>query len=156
MMEGVFSLTMSALNRANGCAIISCLCLSLLVTSTACSSKSTNNENAAATNASASASAPAAVIVRDGVTFAADPDPIVGQGPAKLGKTTLSWMTPVKSVQIRLGSPDGKLFVISGSAQQAQTGDWVTNGMTFYLQDNTALNPTDSSATLAKLTVLVK
>ncbi|HEX4227389.1 MAG TPA: hypothetical protein VHZ07_01880 [Bryobacteraceae bacterium] len=135
------------------CAIISCFCLSLLVTSTACSSKSADREKSAAPNGSA---APAAVIIRDGVTFSADPDPIVGQGAVKLGKTTLSWKAPVKTVQIRLGSPDGKLFVIGGGAQQAETGAWVTNGMTFFLQDNTAMNPTDSSATLAKLTMVVK
>jgi hypothetical protein len=130
------------------CAIISCFCLSLLVMSTACSTKSTDKESAS------NGSAPAAVIVRDGVTFAAEPNPIVGQGA--VGKTTLSWKTPVKGVQIRLGAPDGKLFAISGGAQQAETGNWVTNGMTFYLQDNTAINPTDPSATLAKLTVVVK
>lgn len=159
MAEGVSPLSRSGFKSANRvlflkrCAIISCFCLGLLVTSTACSSKSTDQEQNAAPNSSA---APAAVIVREGVTFTADPDPIVGQGAVKLGKTTLSWKTPVKGVQIRLGAPDGKLFVISGGAQQAETGDWVTNGMTFYLQDNTAINPTDASATLAKLTVVVK
>jgi hypothetical protein len=100
--------------------------------------------------------APVAVILRPGVTFTADPDPIPGRGSPKLGKTTLSWKTPVKAVQIRLGAADGKLFAISGGSQQADTGEWVTNGMTFYLQDNTSPNPTDSSATLAKLTLAVK
>ncbi|HWF46652.1 MAG TPA: hypothetical protein VG168_06585 [Bryobacteraceae bacterium] len=133
------------------CVVVSCVGFSLLLT--ACSNKSADKENTAASSASV---APAAVIIRDGVTFAADPDPVMGDGPVKLGKTTLSWKTPVKSVQIRLGAPDGKLFAISGGAQQAETGYWVANGMTFYLQDNTALNPTDPSATLAKLAVSVK
>jgi hypothetical protein len=142
--------TLSVMLRGVGSIRLVVCCWCFLVMA-ACSTR--DHETAPAPSGSV---APAAVILRQGVTFSANPDPIVGQGNTKLGKTTLSWKTPVQSVQIRIGSADGKLFSTGAGAQQAETGIWVTNGMTFYLQDNTAPNPTDSSATLAKLTVAVK
>lgn len=94
--------------------------------------------------------------MRPGVTFRADPDPIIVKTTPQLGTTTLIWHAPVAKVAIRLGSPDGKLFAGGGSDGRAPTGAWVTNNMTFYLQDGTAPNPTDRSATLAMLPVAVR
>jgi hypothetical protein len=122
--------------------IAATFCFSLLVASTACHSSSDST-------------APPAVVYRPGVTLTADPNPINLDG-ARAGKTTIYWTTPVKSVQLRLGSPKGTLWGISPGSQHAQTGDWVSTQLIIYLQDNTMPDPTDSSATLAKLTVYAK
>jgi hypothetical protein len=51
-----------------------------------------------------------------------------------LGTTMLGWSAPgIANTQIRLGSSTGTLFAQGGSSGRAQTGKWVTNGLTFYL-----------------------
>ncbi|MGC2660991.1 MAG: hypothetical protein WA324_23805 [Bryobacteraceae bacterium] len=102
------------------------------------------------------ASIPSATIVRPGTTFKANPNPIIVHPPTHLGKTTLTWHAPVASVEIHLGSAGGKLFAQGGHDGTAETGDWVSNNMVFYLQDATASKPTDQSATLAMLPVAVR
>ena len=68
------------------------------------------------------------------------------------GTTTISWNAPNASyVEIHVGSPDGPLFASGGNLGSAQTGPWVTDGMTFYLQDGA--KPLTASNTLAKLAV---
>ncbi|HWF46699.1 MAG TPA: hypothetical protein VG168_06820 [Bryobacteraceae bacterium] len=74
----------------------------------------------------------------------------------RLGVTTLSWHAPVAKVEIHVSSPDGPLFAAGGSDGHAETGRWVTNNMTFYLQDATASKPAALSATLATLPVAVR
>ncbi|MFZ0591283.1 MAG: hypothetical protein WAM39_12420 [Bryobacteraceae bacterium] len=72
------------------------------------------------------------------VTFTASPNPIVAPGVSVVqGQTTLNWnvTSGTSEVEIHIGSPDGPLFVQSGASGSATTGTWVTNGMTFYLQD---------------------
>jgi len=56
-------------------------------------------------------------------------------------------------VQVRVGSPDGTLFAEGGSTGYATTGNWVTNGMLFYLQDVTGGKPPTPANTLAILIV---
>jgi uncharacterized protein (TIGR03437 family) len=68
------------------------------------------------------------------VSFSASPNPIVTTGT--LGQTTLTWdATGVQTIEIHIGAPDGQLFVQAGSSGSATTGNWVTDGMTFYLED---------------------
>jgi hypothetical protein len=122
--------------------LITCFCFSPLLALTACSSPEPPP--------------PPAVILRPGVTLRADPNPIIPEAGGKTGKTTVYWKAPVKEVQLRLGAPNGTLWGNGPGTSHSETGAWVSNGMTFYLQDNTAPNPTDPSATLAKLTVFVK
>lgn len=102
------------------------------------------------------ASIPSAAIIRAGTTFSANPNPIMVSATPRIGATTLSWHAPVAKVEIHLGSPDGKVFVSGGSDGHARTGPWVANNTIFYLQDATASNPTDRSATLAILPVAVR
>jgi hypothetical protein len=88
------------------------------------------------------------------ITLRADPDPIVtAEGPAE---TTIIWTTTAKNVQIRINSPNGPLMGNAGSTGSAKTGDWVRNGMTFYLQDGDAPDPTSPTATLGSLPVVVQ
>src|SRR5262249_14224668 len=70
------------------------------------------------------------------------------------GSTTISWNAPGADViEIRIGSPDGQLFTRMGYRGSIQTGIWVTDGMTFYLQDVTGGRPLTSDDTLATLVV---
>ncbi|MGA7410633.1 MAG: FG-GAP-like repeat-containing protein [Bryobacteraceae bacterium] len=83
----------------------------------------------------------------------ANPNPVpnLGYGP---GATTLQWNAPAGStVQIRVGNPAGTLFAEGGSTGTATTGNWVTNGMLFYLQDITGGKPLTPANTLAVLIV---
>jgi hypothetical protein len=76
--------------------------------------------------------------------FTANPNPIYGQAPT--GISTLVGSSDC-AYDIRIGAPDGSLFTSGGLGNiSAQTGNWVTDGMTFYLQ---AQNDTTSQGTLA-------
>ena len=90
--------------------------------------------------------------------FNATPNPILIGSDDYWGTaaTTLSWYVPsVETVEIHLGSPDGPLFAEGGFSGFAITGDWVTDGMTFYLQDTTGGKPATPANTIAALTMRV-
>ena len=87
-------------------------------------------------------------------SLTASPNPIPVTGNAIVGTTTLSWNAPDAGlVEIRIGSPDGSLFTLQGNRGSIQTGNWVREGMTFYLQDVTQGRPLTSDYTLAELVV---
>ena len=68
------------------------------------------------------------------VRLAAAPDPIpVCEGTT--GQTTLSWIATdlAEQVEIRIGSADGEILTIEGPTGSEQTGNWVTDGLTFFL-----------------------
>jgi parallel beta-helix repeat protein len=89
-----------------------------------------------------------------GPSFTASPNPILVTGNAFLGSTTLSWNAPdAQIVEIHIGGPDGKLFTTMGNRGSIQTGTWVPDGMTFYLQDVTGGKPLTSDYTLATIVV---
>lgn len=89
-------------------------------------------------------------------TFGASPNPIVVTDGTGLGLTTLSWSTTKsKLVDIHVGGPDGTLMASVSASGTTPTGKWVRDGMQFYLQDASAPNKTDPSATLAVVTVKV-
>jgi hypothetical protein len=94
-----------------------------------------------------SAATPAAT---DGASLTASPNPIPLTGNNTAGVTTISWNAPgAQFIQVRVNSPTGTLFTYDGNNGSMQTGDWVTNGMTFYL-----INVTNgASAVLASLAV---
>jgi hypothetical protein len=71
-----------------------------------------------------------------------------------VGTATLSWKTPnAQIVEIHIGSPSGPLFAWSGNRGSATTGAWVSDGMTFYLQDVTGGKPLTAANTLATAVV---
>jgi hypothetical protein len=85
--------------------------------------------------------------------FTANPNPIV---TSPLGVTTLLWNAPTATrVEIHVGSPTGPMFAAGSSVGSAATGDWVTDGMVFYLQDVSGGKPLTSANTLAKLVLHV-
>ena len=101
------------------------------------------------------ASVPGPIILQPGTTFTADHNPLVANG-SKTGVVTLSWTTNVKKTEVRVGSPGGTVFAQAGGSGHGTTGNWVTNGTTFYLQDATSGHPDDKTATLATLTIAVR
>jgi hypothetical protein len=71
-----------------------------------------------------------------------------------LGVTTLTWTaTGVSAVAVHINSPSGSLFSRIGPNGTKATGKWVSDGMTFYLQDVSNGLPLTSANTLATVTV---
>jgi uncharacterized protein (TIGR03437 family) len=91
-------------------------------------------------------------------SFQASPDPILVPAGTQFGSTALYWSAPASAVtvEVHVGAPDGALFASGPSVGSAQTGEWVTDGMVFYLQDVTKGKPLTSANTLAVLQVHVK
>lgn len=89
-------------------------------------------------------------------SLTASPNPIpVAAGQD--GVTTLSWNAPSASIiQVRVNAPGGPIFTDNFNSGSMATGPWVTNGMTFYLQDASTGDPTNPANTLAVLTVNLK
>ena len=89
-----------------------------------------------------------------GPSFTADPNPLKVTGNNLTGQTTLSWNAPdAQVIEIHIGSPTGTLLTQQGNRGSIQTGPWVSDGLTFYLQDVTGGNPLTSDYTIATLTV---
>jgi hypothetical protein len=82
------------------------------------------------------------------------PNPIPVTGNAIVGSTTLSWSAPDATViEIHIGSPNGKLFTQNGNKGSIQTPPWVSDGMTFYLQDVSGGQAPTADNTIATLVV---
>ncbi|MCW5971566.1 MAG: polysaccharide deacetylase family protein [Blastocatellales bacterium] len=89
--------------------------------------------------------------------ISATPNPIIISGQTRVGVTKLVWSCAgAQEVEVRIGAPDGPLFSRSGASGQATTGEWVTDGMTFHLQDVSGRRPLLPEHTLATVTVGVK
>lgn len=86
----------------------------------------------------------------------ANPNPICDANKRGLGATTLSWSAEEATlVEVRVGAPEGPLLSRSGPTGSAQTGEWVSDGMVFYLQDVSGGLPLTAANTLAITTVNV-
>jgi hypothetical protein len=73
-------------------------------------------------------------------TLTASPSTIVTPNGSPLGETTLSWDAPGhSSVEIRVGSSTGTVLAVGGTTGSASTGYWVSDGMKFYLVDESTL-----------------
>jgi parallel beta-helix repeat protein len=89
-----------------------------------------------------------------GPSLTADPNPIPVTGTAIHGMTTLSWNAPdAKFIEVHVGSPTGPVFAEGGNRGSSQTGLWVADGMTFYLQDVSDGRPLTTDYTLASVVV---
>jgi hypothetical protein len=91
---------------------------------------------------------------RDG-GIKANPNPIQVCDGSGLGATTLTYtfLPPVKSVDVRVGSPAGAELVNSESNKAVKTGKWVNDGMILYLQDTSDGRPLTPDNTIAAVTV---
>lgn len=81
------------------------------------------------------------------------PNPIQVCDEPALGATTIWWTFPGRTIDIRLGSPDGTLWATRTGSGSARTGEWVHDDMTIYVQDRSAGRPTSEESTLATLVV---
>ncbi len=101
------------------------------------------------TSLNTSASSPAA---DNGTRLLATPNPIPVASGQVYAATTLVWNAPsAQYIQIRIGSPTGPLFTTNTNSGAMGTNSWVTDGMTFYLQDisnGKALTAANTMATL--------
>ena len=80
-------------------------------------------------------------------SLTASPNPIPVTGGAAYGATTINWNAPnATSTEIHVGSPSGPVFATGGSQGSAQTGAWVADPTSFYLEDVT--NGRNTLATL--------
>jgi hypothetical protein len=77
--------------------------------------------------------------------LAASPNPITACGTG-VGMTTLTWSAD-GNVEVRINSATGPLFAQGGPSGSQATGEWVTDGMDFFLLDR------DSGAFLQKTNV---
>ena len=92
----------------------------------------------------------------NGASLIADPNPIRICDYPQAGTTTLSWKTAEATlVEIRVGSPSGNLFGRRGADGSAATGNWVQDGLEFYLQDVSHGQPLTAEHTLATVKILV-
>ncbi len=89
-----------------------------------------------------------------GPSMTASPNPIPVAPGAMVGQTEISWNAPdAQVIEIHIGSPSGQLFTNEGNRGTIQTGIWVADGLTFYMQDVTGGKPLTSDYTLATLVV---
>ena len=86
------------------------------------------------------------------LSFYAVPNPLTF-GRSGTGVTTIFWVAPVPTVQIRVGTPGGVLFAEGSSLGEATTGNWVKPGMMFYLQDASNGDPSSPNHTLRRLEI---
>jgi glycosyltransferase involved in cell wall biosynthesis len=88
----------------------------------------------------------------------ADPNPIRQVNhPEEVSMTTLTWTTfGVEKAEVHVGAPDGPLFFGNEFFGRATTGEWVHDGIAFYLQDVTDGLPLTYANTLdiAKINVI--
>jgi len=111
--------------------------------------------NGVITTSTAAAPADPAIRNQSLVKFTATPSPILSN--TGHGVATLTWEAPgVDQVEVRVATMNGGLLVRGGSSGEAKTGDWVTDGMTFYLQDVTGGKGLFAAYTLATVTVHVQ
>jgi hypothetical protein len=99
-----------------------------------------------------------AILATNPSTFSATPNPIYNANASGLGTTTLFFNAPAgtKSIEIRVGSPSGSLLAeTTASTGHVATGNWVSNGMEFYLQDTSNGKALTSANTLGVVTAQV-
>ncbi len=92
-----------------------------------------------------------------GVLFGATPG--IAPDPSNTGVSTASlyWDAPgATAVEVHVGAANGPLFAAAGNNSFMETGDWVADGMQFFLQNASSGNSTSPANTLAVTTVDVQ
>ena len=84
----------------------------------------------------------------------AEPNPFRPDSQGQ-GQTTLSWLAHgVSKIEVRVDAPDGPLLARLGPGRHSQsTGQWVHDGMTFYLQNVSKGLPLVADNTIATVTL---
>ncbi len=90
-------------------------------------------------------------------SFRATPNPISLAAGQNLGVSTLVWNVPgATSVELHVSAPDGTLFAAGGPTGTATTGQWVSDGTVFYLQNTSAGRPLAAANTIASVVIHVQ
>jgi len=90
-------------------------------------------------------------------SISANQNPILVPAGATAGQTTIRWTSTAKTVVVCVGSPSGQIFAASHQGNHsAATGKWVTDRMTFFLQNVSENQPLATAHTLASVTVALK
>ncbi len=135
-----------------------------IAATTGCDDKTaTTNANTATTTASPAAAQPGSETTaptksKSGATgtISVSPNPIKVCDGSGMGVATISWtLAGTTLADVRIGSPDGILFVQAGAPGSKATGKWVGNGSIFYLQDVSKGLPPTADNTIAKVTANV-
>lgn len=84
------------------------------------------------------------------LSFVAGPNPIYTNNPFGITSINANVTCPY---EVRINAPNGALFATGNGYSSTLTGNWVTSGLRFFLQQS---GNTSSSGTLANLTVQVK
>src|SRR5262249_42339064 len=87
-------------------------------------------------------------------SISANPNPFVPNAQG-LGRTTVTWTSAgSNAVEVHANAPDGNRLTGSGPGTfSVTTGQWVRDGMTFYLQNVSNGAPLTPAHTLARVTV---
>jgi glucose/arabinose dehydrogenase len=87
-------------------------------------------------------------------SISANPNPFT-PNPEGVGQTTLTWTSAgTNRVEVHVNAPDGNRVAESGPGIfSIHTGQWVRDGMTFYLQNVSNGLPLSSANTLARVTM---
>ena len=83
----------------------------------------------------------------------ADPNPIRLDRGKELGKTKVHWNVPYGDVEIRVNGERGPLLAHQGGTGIVETGDWVQDGMLFYLRASKPLRAGDKSVRVESVVV---
>jgi len=90
-------------------------------------------------------------------SISANPNPIPAPSGAISGQTTIRWTSTAKTVVVCVGSPSGQILAATHQGNHsAATGKWVTDRMTFFLQNVSEKQPLSAAHTLASVTVALK
>ena len=96
---------------------------------------------------------------REAIGFiTASPNPLIASPKAPdRAAVTLTWVSAAAAAtEVRLGRPDGRLLSRGGYEGQRTTGEWVADGMLFYLQNVTGGRPLTLENTLDVVRIGVK
>jgi 6-phosphogluconolactonase len=93
------------------------------------------------------------MVNREGATFSAVQNPILADGDG-LGTVTLGWNVPgATELELRVGAPDGTSMGKHPSYGVTTTGRWVSDNMTFYLQDISGGKPLTAANTVGAIRI---
>jgi hypothetical protein len=118
-----------------------------------CSKQPANQSNQSQTNTSSLTKTFKAKSGATG-TITASPNPIQICDGSGFGIASLSWSAAgARLVEVRVGAPDGILFVQSGPEGRKTTPKWASNGLVFYLQDASSGSAASPENTIATVTI---
>lgn len=88
-------------------------------------------------------------------SLTANPNPMTGDANGN-AQTTLTYSSSSPHTELHINAPDGALLTAGGQSGSTTTGNWVTNGTVFFLQDVSNNKPLTVNNTLATVSSVVQ